>query len=42
MLNGESLYVGEFKNGKMNGMGKLKYNEVFDELINIEGRWLKY
>jgi hypothetical protein len=30
MLNGSSVYAGEFKNGRMDGLGKLAYTEVFD------------
>jgi hypothetical protein len=29
MLNGLTIYSGEFKNGRMDGMGKLNYHEVF-------------
>jgi hypothetical protein len=36
MFNGLSVYAGEFKNGRMDGMGKLHYSEAFEELINSE------
>ena len=38
----EEVYVGEFKNGKMHGTGKLYFHELFEHLIEWDEKWVSY